>query len=166
MKVIEEKHNHLGKVYRIVCSNCGSTLEYDKSDIEYDSHYKQIVFCPVCDAMIPHNCEGPYLLKQKSGQNPAQESVQPTPEECEWLPPLDLDELLLSGGINVDQKFMRRDGRIATFVRSECPRGSLEFIMMVEGCLYRYNGNGVRLEYRDGHWCEDDEREADIIFKV
>ena len=158
MKVIEEKHNHLDKVWRKVCFNCGSTLEYGNGDITYDSHKKPFILCPVCGAMIPH--------KPEEWSKSDTITVQPTPEECEWLPPLNLEELLLSGGINVDQKFMRRDGRIAIFVRSEKLRGSAEFIMMVDGDLYRYNRIGVRLEWRVDHWSEVNDREDDIIFMV
>lgn len=164
MKVIEEKHNHLDKVWRKVCFNCGSTLEYGIGDITYDSHKKPFVLCPVCSATIPHNPGEPTETKAES--KPDTTSVQPTPEEYDNLLPLNLEQLVLSGGINVDQKFMIRDGRIATFMRSECPRGSLEFVMMVEGRIYRYNWTGVRLEYRGDRWCEVDEREDDIIFMI
>lgn len=161
MKVIEEKHNHLDKVWRKVCHNCGSILEYDNSDIIYNLYQKPFVLCPVCRAMIPHKPEE----WSKNGSK-FDTTKQPTPEESEWLPPLNLEQLLLSGGIKVDQKFMTRDGRIALFVRKESPRGSLEFIMMVEGLLYRYNWNGVRLEYRRDHWCEVEERGDDIIYMI
>lgn len=161
MKVIEEKHNHLGKVYRIVCFNCGSTLEYDKSDIEYDSHYKQFVFCPVCCATIPHDPDEHVETKVEPKTNTS--TVKPSPEEYNNLPPLNLETLFMAGNIKDDQKFMIRDGRIATFVRSECPRGSLEFVMMVEGRIYRYNWTGVRL---DRNFVEVKEREDDIIFMV
>ena len=65
MKVIEEKHNHINKVYLTVCHSCGSTLEYDDNDITYglrqDSY---VILCPVCKATIPHLITL-NLLKQK-----------------------------------------------------------------------------------------------------
>ncbi len=159
MKIIEEKHNHINKVvYRTICPNCGSTLEYDNNDIINDLYHKPLfVLCPVCRTVIPHKSEE---------WSKFDTTAQPTPEEHDWLPPLNLEELLLSGGINTQQKFMLRDGQIATFVGCDHPNGSLELTMMVNRRFDRYNGNGVRLTYRDGHWCEDNDREADVIFMI
>ena len=158
MKVIEEKHNHLDKVHRTVCFNCGSTLEYGNGDITYDLYKKPFIICPVCCAKIPHNPEE----SAKTKTEPKVPSPSTDASTVQFIKPLNLDIV----DPKDDQGFMLRNGQTANFVRKECPRGSWEYIMMIEGHYYRYNWHGVRLEYRYDRWFESSDKDTDIVFYI
>ena len=51
MKVISK-----GKLYRVMCDNCGATLEYTNRDVDSYGNIE----CPECKNTIPHTRENEY----------------------------------------------------------------------------------------------------------
>lgn len=67
MKVIKERTID-NAVYRCVCINCSSLLEYTKDDLwkrEITSDIKDVFQCPVCNEWNKHNEENRYFDKEE-----------------------------------------------------------------------------------------------------